>query len=152
MLYSNNWKSNSGFKLWGSLKESHLFCFKWSSKYQSYLKEQGSPQSSILDQGKSSLKGIPRHDFIIKGCSIPCCSDNSIFKAQSEERDPNWRTLEILLKSRLQIKMNLDETLCKRLNNIMHHVRIKMMNLPLPFFSIFKIYSFLQLLAYYRHL
>lgn len=44
--------------------------------------------------------------------------------------------------------MNLDETLCKRLN-IMHHVRIKMMNLP---FFIFKIYSFLQLFACHRHL
>lgn len=39
------------------------------------------------------------------------------------------RTMEIILKSTLQIKKNFGKILCNRLGNIMYHVGIEMMKL-----------------------
>ena len=50
-------------------------------------------------------------------------------------KNKNSRIGELILKSRLQIKLNFGETLCKRLDNIMHRVTIKMIKLLFLSFS-----------------
>lgn len=75
------------------------------------------------------------HSFINEGRCVPGGSDNPLLRLRMKKQPQNSRIGELILKSRLQIKLNFGETLCKRLDNIMHRVTIKMIKLLFLSFS-----------------